>query len=186
MPEVIPPMLAEAGPLPAGDAWSYEFKYDGVRAIAYVSDGGVRVLSRNSNDVTATYPELGALADLLDGRSAILDGEIVALDAGDRPSFAKLANRMHVAAPGPTLLAAVPVVCYVFDVLWLDGESLLDEPYDRRREVLAELALESPAVRTPPYFAGVDGTAILRAAELGGLEGVVAKRRTSPYRPGRR
>ncbi|MEU8610697.1 non-homologous end-joining DNA ligase [Actinoplanes sp. NPDC048791] len=186
MPEVIPPMLAEAGPLPVGDGWSYEFKYDGVRAISYVRDGEVRVLSRNNNDVTATYPELGALAHLLAGRAAILDGEIVALDAGDRPSFAELANRMHVAAPGPALLAAVPVVYYVFDVLWLDGESLLDEPYDRRREVLAELALESPAVRTPPYFAGVDGTAILRAAELGGLEGVVAKRRTSPYRPGRR
>jgi bifunctional non-homologous end joining protein LigD len=186
MPEVIPPMLAEAGPLPTGDGWSYEFKYDGVRAITYVSDGGVRVLSRNHNDVTATYPELGALADLLGGRSAILDGEIVALESGDRPSFAKLAARMHVAAPGPTLLAAVPVVYYVFDLLWLDGESVLDEPYDRRREVLAGLALESPAVRTPPYFAGVDGTAILRAAELGGLEGVVAKRRSSPYRPGRR
>jgi bifunctional non-homologous end joining protein LigD len=186
MPEVIPPMLAEAGPLPSGDGWSYEFKYDGVRAIAYVSDGGVRVLSRNNNDVTATYPELGALAGPLDGRSAILDGEIVALETGDRPSFAKLAARMHVASPGPTLLQAVPVVYYVFDMLWLDGKSLLDEPYDRRREVLAELALELPAVRTPPYFAGVDGTAILRAAELGGLEGVVAKRRSSPYRPGRR
>ncbi|GAA3957880.1 non-homologous end-joining DNA ligase [Actinoplanes auranticolor] len=186
MPEVIPPMLAEAGPLPAGPGWSYEFKYDGVRAITHVSGGDVRVLSRNNNDVTATYPELGALAGLLGGRSAILDGEIVAFDTGDRPSFAELAARMHVAAPGPALLAAVPVVYYVFDLLWLDGESLLDEPYDRRREVLAGLALESPAVRTPPYFAGVDGTTILRAAELGGLEGVVAKRRSSPYRPGRR
>ncbi|GIM93645.1 non-homologous end-joining DNA ligase [Paractinoplanes toevensis] len=186
MPEVIPPMLAAAGPLPPGDGWAFEFKYDGVRAVSYVDGGRVRVLSRNSNDVTATYPELGVLGDLLGDRAAILDGEIVALDPGDRPSFAKLAARMHVARPTSALLHTVPVVYYVFDLLWLDGTALLDEPYDRRRHLLAGLGLDAPTVRTPPYFTGVDGAAILRAAELGGLEGVVAKRRNGPYRPGRR
>jgi bifunctional non-homologous end joining protein LigD len=186
MPDTIPPMLAGAGPLPSGDGWAFEFKYDGVRAVSYVDGGRVRVLSRNGNDVTATYPELGALGDLLADRPAILDGEIVALQTGDRPSFAKLASRMHVAQPTTALLRTVPVVYYVFDLLWLDGKLLLDEPYDRRRRLLAELALESPTVRTSPHFTGVDGAAILRAAELGGLEGVVAKRRNGPYRPGRR
>src|SRR4051794_6999265 len=118
MPDLIPPMLAGAGPLPPGDGWAFEFKYDGVRAITYVGGGQVRVLSRNGNDVTATYPELGALGDLLDDRPAILDGEIVALDAADRPSFAKLAARIHVARPPTALLGTVPVVYYVFDLLW--------------------------------------------------------------------
>jgi bifunctional non-homologous end joining protein LigD len=186
MPETIPPMLAGAGPLPPGDGWAFEFKYDGVRAITYVDAGRVRVLSRNGNDVTATYPELGALGDLLGDRSAILDGEIVALQAGELPSFAKLAARMHVARPTTALLRTVPVVYYVFDLLWLDGKPLVDEPYDRRRHLLADLALDVPAVRTPPHFTGVDGAAILRAAQLDGLEGIVAKRRNGPYRPGRR
>jgi bifunctional non-homologous end joining protein LigD len=122
----------------------------GVRAITYVDDGRVRVLSRNSNDVTATYPELSALSDLLGDRSAILDGEIVALEAGERPSFAKFAARMHVARPTPALARTVPVVYYVFDLLWLDGQPLLDEPYDQRRHLLEDLTLDAPAVRTPP------------------------------------
>src|SRR3954447_21500794 len=107
MPDTIPPMLAGAGPLPSGDGWAFEFKYDGVRAVTYVEGGRIRVLSRNGNDVTATYPELGALGDLLGDRAAILDGEIVALDTGDRPSFAKLAARMHVAQPTSALLRTV-------------------------------------------------------------------------------
>jgi ATP-dependent DNA ligase len=186
LPDIIAPMLAGAGPLPSGDGWAFEFKYDGVRAITYVDDGEVRVLSRNGRDVTATYRELGALGDLLGDRSAVVDGEIVALEAGDRPSFAKLAARMHVARPTTVLLRTVPVVYHVFDVLWLDGRSLLDEPYDHRRELLAGLGLDAAAIRTPSHFTDVDATAVLRAAELGGLEGVVAKRRNGVYRPGRR
>jgi bifunctional non-homologous end joining protein LigD len=186
MPEVILPMLAGAGQLPTGPGWAFEFKYDGVRAITYSSGSQVRVLSRNSNDVTTTYPELAAVAGLLGGHSAILDGEIVALEGGDRPSFARLAERIHVAAPTPSLLRTVPVLYYLFDLLWIDGTSLLDEPYDRRRQLLAGLALDGPAVRTPRYFTDVDGTAVLASAELNGLEGVVAKRRNAPYRPGRR
>jgi hypothetical protein len=120
--------------MPAGDGWSFEFKYDGVRAITHVNQGRVRVLSRNGNDVTTTYPELSALGD----RTAILDGEIVALDAGDRPSFAKLAARIHVSRPTTALLKTIPVVYYVFDLLWLNGKSLLDEPYDQRRHLLTD------------------------------------------------
>jgi bifunctional non-homologous end joining protein LigD len=186
MPELIPPMLAAAGPLPAGGSWAFEFKYDGVRAVGYVGQGLVRVMSRNNIDVTATYPELATLGDLLGNHRAIVDGEIVALAEGDRPSFARLAARIHVARPAEALLQAVPVVYYVFDLLWLDGISLLNEPYEQRRQQLSELCLTGTAVRTPPSFTGVDGTAILRTAELAGLEGVIAKRLGSVYRPGRR
>src|SRR4051812_48026059 len=94
--DLIPPMLAAAGAMPTGPGLAYEFKYDGVRAVTYVSDGEVRALSRNGNDVTGSYPELGELAVILDGRRAILDGEVVALQPGNRPSFARLQARMHV------------------------------------------------------------------------------------------
>ena len=92
MPDLIPPMLAAAGPLPAGPGWAFEFKYDGVRAVTYIDPAGVRLMSRNNNDITSSYPELQELAAL--GRQAGLDGEIVALEAGDRPSFSRLQARM--------------------------------------------------------------------------------------------
>ncbi|MEU4622007.1 non-homologous end-joining DNA ligase [Actinoplanes sp. NPDC023801] len=183
---VVAPMLAAAGSLPHGDGWAFEYKFDGVRAVTYIDGGQVRVLSRNGNDVTGSYPELAVLGQSPAARRAILDGEIVALEPGDRPSFARLAARMHVTAPTAALVASVPVHYYVFDVLHLDGRSLLEQPYEQRRQQLAGLELDGPALRTPPHFTGTDGTAVLRAAELGGMEGVVAKRLGSPYRPGRR
>jgi bifunctional non-homologous end joining protein LigD len=159
---------------------------DGARAVSYVEDGQIRVLSRNNNDTTSSFPELAELAGLLPARRAVVDGEIVALADGDRPSFSRLQQRLHVAAPGPQLLASVPVVYYVFDILHLDGASLLDEPYEQRRAILADLTLTGEQIRAPAHFTGVDGQTVLKAAELHGLEGVVSKRLTSPYRPGRR
>jgi bifunctional non-homologous end joining protein LigD len=179
------PMLAAAGVLPAGPGWAFEFKYDGVRAITTVRDGTVWAHSRNLNDVTASYPEVRELARLLGGRDAVLDGEIVALEA-DRPSFAQLQQRMHVATPSAALISAVPVLYYVFDLLSLDGEDLTPQPYATRRELLTGLDLRGEHVRVPPRFSGVDGRTVLQAAEIAGLEGVVAKRLTSPYRPGKR
>src|SRR5688500_17652609 len=99
LPEILPPMLAAAGPLPAGAGWAFEFKYDGVRAVTYIADGQVKALSRNHNDITGSYPELRELAQLLEGRRVILDGEIVALEDGDRPSFSLLQQRMHITQP---------------------------------------------------------------------------------------
>ncbi|MFC7530607.1 non-homologous end-joining DNA ligase [Actinoplanes sp. GCM10030250] len=186
LPDAISPMLAGPGAMPVGGGWAFEFKYDGVRAVSYVNDHGVRVLSRNHNDITSNYPELGDLRGLLAGHTAVLDGEIVALEPGDRPSFARLANRIHVTQPTAALLTKVPVVYYVFDLLRLDGKALTELPYEQRRELLTDLALTGPTVRTPPHFVDADGHAVLRAAELGGLEGVVAKRLGSPYRPGKR
>ncbi len=183
---LIAPMLAVAGPLPTGPGWAFEFKYDGVRAITYAQDGEVRALSRNGNDVTRSYPELAELGPLLGHRRAVLDGEIVALEDGDRPSFARLQQRMHNTAPSPVLVAQAPVRYYVFDLLHLDGLDLTALPYPARRDMLAGLGLTGDHIRVPAHFVDVDGSTVLRAAELAGLEGVVAKNLASPYRPGKR
>jgi bifunctional non-homologous end joining protein LigD len=186
LPELVRPMLAAPGPLPAGSQWAFEFKYDGVRAVTYAEAGRVRALTRNDNDVTATYPELAEVSALLGRRPAIVDGEVVALESGARPSFARLQRRTHVLDPSPALLRSVPVRYYVFDLLHLDGEDTTELPYRRRRELLTELGLNGEAVRTPANFPDADGWSVLRAAELSGFEGVVAKLRNSPYRAGRR
>jgi bifunctional non-homologous end joining protein LigD len=182
--DLLAPMLASAGPLPAGPGWAWEFKYDGVRAITYV-DERVRVYSRNNNEIADTYPELAKAADLLAGRRAVLDGEIVALDH-DQPSFPLLQQRMHTAAPAQRLLQTVPVFYYVFDVLSLDGQDLTGQPYAARRDILAGLSLAGDHIKVPAHFVDVDGHKMLQAAEIAGLEGVVAKRLNSPYRPGKR
>ncbi len=122
---------------------------------------------------------------LLDGRDAVLDGEIVALEPGDQPSFSRLQARMHVARPARTLLDGTPVSYYMFDVLRLGTEDLTSTPYATRRDVLTGLGLSGEHVRVPRNFTNVDGQSMLEAAEHAGLEGVVAKRLSAPYRPGK-
>jgi bifunctional non-homologous end joining protein LigD len=178
-------MLATPGPIPTGDGWAFELKWDGVRTIVDVGRGKVRLFSRSANNVTATYPELHQLPDLLAGRKAILDGEIVALDDVGVPSFERLHVRMHVRQPSHELVAAVPGTLYVFDLLSLDGRSLLAVPYQQRRERLAELDLNDALVTTPPH-AVADGHELMQAAIDVGLEGVVSKRLASGYESGRR
>jgi bifunctional non-homologous end joining protein LigD len=192
MPELVRPMLATAGELPpARDeaAWAYEMKWDGVRLVSYVGGrGGVRVMTRNDREVLRTYPELAALGDLLAGVSAILDGEVVALDRSGRPDFGRLQQRMHVVDPVSVrgLVERVPVAYFVFDLIFLDGRELLDVPYTGRRELLEGLELEDSAVvAVPPVFAG-DGEAAMAVSKERNLEGVVAKRRDSRYEAGRR
>ena len=180
-------MLATAGELPSAadaEAWAFEMKWDGVRAVVYV-DGDVRVLTRNDREVAATYPELRGLADALAGTPVVLDGEIVALDEAGRPSFGQLQARMHVQHPSAALLAQVPVSLLVFDVLHVAGEPQLSTTYDRRRAVLEDLGLAGPSWATPPAFEG-DGAAAMAVSQAQGLEGVIAKRRVSTYLPGRR
>ena len=100
MPEGVVPMLTSTGALPAaGESWAYEFKWDGVRAIAYCQPGRLRLESRNLNDITGCYPELAGLNGALGSHSVVLDGEVVCFDANGRPSFAALQHRMHIASP---------------------------------------------------------------------------------------
>ncbi|GAA1278475.1 hypothetical protein GCM10009609_47270 [Pseudonocardia aurantiaca] len=186
LPVPVAPMLAIAGDPPTGPGWAFEFKWDGVRAVTGVSGTAVRAQSRLGNDITTGYPELSDLVDLLDGRQALLDGELVALDASGRPDFGTLQHRMHVREPAPDLVERVPVTYLVFDVLHLDGTSLLREPYDRRRELLEGLGLDGARVRVPPVNPGVSGQQLLGVAKAHRLEGVVGKRRSSRYEPGRR
>jgi len=189
MPTLIHPMLAVLREdVPSDDAnYGYEFKWDGVRAVAYVDGGRARVLSRNDRDVSSSYPELRVLAESLGSRRVVLDGEIVALDDGGRPSFEALQARMHVTNPAQVrrLTQQVPITYLVFDVLYLDGRSLLDEPYVERRRVLESLQLSGPSWQTPPHFAG-GGRDVWDASKEQGLEGIIAKRLDSRYLPGKR
>jgi bifunctional non-homologous end joining protein LigD len=189
LPELIRPMLAVLrDELPRDDdAYGYEFKWDGVRAVVYVDGGRPRVLSRNDRDVTGSYPELRVLAESLGARQVVLDGEIVAMDAAGRPSFETLQSRMHVtnAAQVRRLMAQTPITYLVFDVLHLDGRSLLGRPYAERRDMLESLGLSGASWQTPPHFVG-GGQAVLAASKEQGLEGVIAKRLDSRYYAGRR
>ena len=181
-------MLATAGAPPSGPGWAFEFKWDGVRAIAAVAGDQLRLFSRNGNDITGGYPELTVLGELVGGRPVLLDGEIVTLGQAGRPEFGLLQQRMHVRSPSPELVARVPISYYVFDLLDLDGHRLLKRSYQQRRELLAALDLNngSPLVREPPNYPDVTGRALLEVARQHGLEGVVGKRSGSRYEPGRR
>jgi bifunctional non-homologous end joining protein LigD len=182
----IDPMLALASDLPAsGKEWAYEFKWDGMRAICRCADATVRLSSRAGNDVTNQYPELQALGKALRRQRVVLDGEIIALDEYDRPSFPNLQHRMHVVKPTDALVAARPVVYVVFDLLYLNEESLLDEPFSKRRERLGKLKIDGPHWRLSPSYDDA-GEPMLQTARETGLEGVVAKRLDSIYEPGRR
>ncbi|MGO9902062.1 MAG: DNA ligase D [Solirubrobacteraceae bacterium] len=188
MPEHLAPMLARAGKLPdAQEQWSFEVKWDGVRAIAYAQPGRLRLESRNGREITDSYPEVRGLLRDLGMRAAVLDGEIVAFDAAGRPSFEVLQRRMHVSAPAAVrrLAASTPVVYAIFDLVHLDGRSLTELPYVERRDALAKLELNGPAWRVPEAHAG-EGAALLEATATAGLEGIVAKRLDSRYSPGAR
>lgn len=185
-PRQIPPMLAvPATEIPEPEAaWGAEFKWDGVRAVAYVSAGELRLLSRSGRDMTRAYPELAELGRQAGPRDMVLDGEIAAFTGG-RPSFAALQRRMHVGAPTGRLVAAVPVTYLVFDIMHLEGQPLITEPYAQRRAILEAQPLAGPHVHVPPSFPG-GGKAVLAVSVRDGLEGVVVKRLDSPYQPGRR
>ncbi|GIH65620.1 hypothetical protein Msi02_64370 [Microbispora siamensis] len=180
VPYPIEPMLAIPGEMPSDpEAYALEVKWDGIRALAYV-DGGVRVTGRHGADFTSRYPEISAAMAPLAGRRAVVDGEVVAFDPEGRPSFARLQRRMHITDPaGAHVLGRLPVSYLPFDLLHLDGHTLLDLPYLDRRALLDSLGLGAP-----PYLPCEP--AVLEATRRQGLEGVVAKRLDSPYRPGRR
>ncbi len=158
LPRDLSPMLATAGRLPPDDdAWAFEVKWDGVRVLAAVEGGAVRLTSRAGNDVTGGYPELQALAGAVDG-PVLLDGEVVAFDEAGRSDFGLLQGRMHVRSPRADLLRAVPVHLVLFDLL-AAPDLVLGEPYDDRAgpaggarpagAVVADARRASPATAAP-------------------------------------
>ena len=178
------PMLATvADGIPAGDDWVHEVKWDGMRILADASGGALRLTSRNGNDVTKSFPELGTLAEAYD--DVLLDGEVVALDGG-RPSFRALAERMHVTdlRKAERLATTRPVTLMIFDVVRLFGSDLTGQPWSARRELLERLDLQARHWQVPPVYD--DGQELWEATMDNGLEGIVSKRRTSTYVPGRR
>jgi bifunctional non-homologous end joining protein LigD len=189
IPGRLEPMLAKNGRIPESDSdeWAFEIKWDGIRALGYADHGRWRMLSRRLEDVTARYPELAPIGEALAGRAAILDGEVVALDPDGRPRFQLIQSRMGLTSPAAikARVSQTPVDYVIFDLLHLDGHCVRDLPYAERRELLEELGLEGPRWRTPRYRHG-GGAGLLEAARRQGLEGIVAKRCDSPYRPGRR
>lgn len=179
-------MKATAGDLPTGDGWTYEVKWDGMRALAFVEGGRLRVQSANERDVTVSWPELAGLPDALPAVDVLLDGELVAVDERGIPSFGRLQQRMHipVAAEAVRRAAEVPVSYVVFDVLHLDGHDLTGLPLSDRRRLLHQLVEPAARWRCSPVHD--DGAVLLEAADAQGLEGVVAKRDDSVYVPGGR
>ncbi len=178
------PMLATlTESVPAGPGWVHEVKWDGMRVLAEAKGGTLTLTSRSGRDVTASFPELAPLADLYD--DMLLDGEVVAFVDG-RPSFHGLADRMHVTEPRKAARAAAtrPVTFIVFDVVRLLGQDLTSQPWSARRALLEQLELEGPRWQVPPTHE--DGAGLLAATAEQGLEGIVSKRRASPYSPGRR
>ena len=189
MPDLVEPMQAQLadGVPTAEDRYAFEFKWDGIRAVTYWDGARLRLMTRNRKDITPRYPELWPLRDALGGRTAILDGEIVALDERGRPSFEELQKRMGLTAEGDVRrqMRETPVAYLLFDVVYLDGDLLLKAAYTVRRERLEGMRLAGRHWQTPPSQAG-HGTELMRASLENGLEGVIAKRLDSVYEAGRR
>jgi bifunctional non-homologous end joining protein LigD len=170
----VSPMKAAIGNLPPDDEnWAYEIKWDGYRTLAFVDRDQTRLQSSNLIDVTAKYPELSEFAGSVNASSAIVDGELVVLDADGRPSFELM--QQH----------ATQVAFYVFDVLSVDGNDTISLPYEQRRELVTGLVEAGPNWMVPAHRVG-DGAALVAATVERGLEGVMAKRLGSTYVPGKR
>jgi bifunctional non-homologous end joining protein LigD len=188
MPHSIHPMLATLIDKPFDDdEWLYEIKWDGYRAITFLDHSSLRMVSRNQNDLTAAYPELHVLREYLKAETAILDGEIVALDDQGRSSFSLMQQRTGVGEGGRRIRRTrddIPVVYYVFDLLYLDGYNLTQVDLDKRKQLLASILVKNDLIRYSDHYVG-QGTALFEAAAQRGLEGIIAKRRRSCYLPKR-
>jgi len=189
-PRQLAPMLAKlVTGLPRAERdYGYEFKWDGIRALTYWDGHRLRIETRNHNDVTARYPELHPLAAALGSRTAVLDGEIVALDDAGRPRFERLQQRLGLTNDRQVAQAvvSVPAFLLLFDVLYWEGRSRLATPYADRRALLTAMELNGANWQTPPAQLGEGGDATLIAARTLGLEGVVAKKLGSHYVQGAR
>ncbi len=184
MPQNVSPMLAQIGKgtPPSSDDWIFEVKWDGVRAICYIDSSRLRMVSRNGNPMDRQYPELSVLPRHIDATTAILDGEVAALDARGLPSFESLQSRINVAdaASIAALARKMPVVFFAFDLLYLDGYDLRGLPVVERKKLLKEVVKPNDLIRYSDHFVG-NGPALLEAARAQGLEGIVGKRAASVY-----
>lgn len=183
------PMLAKASanlPLQSDD-YALEVKWDGIRALIYIANNTVQIISRNGFDITFRYPELQALSKAVGKHSVILDGEIIAFDESNSPSFSLLQRRMNLEKPAliQTLTESIPVTYVIFDLLQAGKTVLIDKPYTFRRKKLEQLSLSGQAWSTPEYQTG-NAASFLEASCKLGLEGIVLKRLSSMYLPGKR
>jgi bifunctional non-homologous end joining protein LigD len=163
--------------VPEGDDWAFEIKWDGYRTVAHVADGAVRLQSTAGHDVTARWPEFAELPGSVNARAAILDAELVVFDDDGRPRF-ELTQQSGVGSPREAVLQ-------FFDVLQVDGVDVIDLPYEARRRLLEQLVEPGPNWIVPAHRVG-GGAELVAVTADQGLEGVVAKRLSSTYRPGTR
>jgi bifunctional non-homologous end joining protein LigD len=183
MPTVIHPMLASVTEKPFDDPnWFFEIKWDGYRAVAFIENGGVRLVSRNQNDLTARYPELKVLSNQINAKTAILDGEVVVLDEQGRPSFSLMQQRTGIRAHGRQAAPnrELPILYYAFDLLYIDGYDLRRVTLEDRKQVLQEVLKPGDLVRFSDHYPG-QGIALFEVAKQKGLEGILAKKRDSSY-----
>jgi bifunctional non-homologous end joining protein LigD len=180
-------MLARTGPMPVGDGWAMEVKFDGMRLQLRRDGRSVCLRSRPGRDCTDEFPELAGIERVLRRHRVLLDGELVCLGADGNPDFASLRRRLRAPADRARRHAEHwPVTYLAFDLLHLDGRSTRELPYERRRELLLDLGFDDGVRwRTPRHFV-TDSDRVLAATREQGLEGVVAKRLGSPYLPGTR
>jgi bifunctional non-homologous end joining protein LigD len=183
MPTTIHPMLATPVDQPFdGPEWLFEIKWDGYRAIAFIENGKSRLVSRNQNELTARFPELKDLPKFVHAKTAILDGEVVALDDEGRASFSLMQQRTGFRAGGrrSAANADVPVLYYAFDLLYLDGYDWRKLPLEERKKKLASILITGDALRYSDHYEK-QGKALFEMARAKGLEGILAKKRDSIY-----
>ena len=183
----IEPMLAQTRKdVPTGDRYLYEVKWDGIRVMISLDEGKVTLRTRNNNDITAKFPELLSAEKSFRATCGLFDGEIVCLDEEGRPVFKDVINRMQRSSEGDIerAMKKQPAFCYLFDVLYLDGRAVVNEPLERRRDWLKDAIKKDSSYRISETVD--DGKALFDAAGQLGLEGIMAKDRNSKYFPGRR
>ncbi|MGB7437940.1 MAG: DNA ligase D [Candidatus Acidiferrum sp.] len=181
MPARMGVMLASIGDHPFSDPnWLFEIKWDGVRALAWIDNGELKLRARSGSDITSHYPELAELPQAFSGHQAILDGEIAVLDSRGHSDFEKLQERMHVRNPSQTLISQYPVVYFAFDLLYCDGYDLRSSPLLERKQLLQRLLHTSDRIRYSDHQLE-KGKELFELAKQNELEGIVAKRFDSRY-----
>lgn len=185
LPEDARPGLASTGAKPfSSEDWLFEIKWDGIRALFFVEDGTTKLISRSGRDITKEYPEFHDLAKQVRAREAVLDGEIVVLDAEGRSNFQRLQSRFGIVNPSPELKKEVPVSLYLFDVLYCDGFDIRATPLVERKQFLSQLIAAGATIRISDHIVG-QGKELFEQALKKGLEGIIGKRADSAYPLGR-